>query len=64
MSTRQEFTVEDPDAYEWPCDICKRPFKPRAYRIGNRLKHVPRCKDCCETMLLKMIFGEVTEGDE
>lgn len=64
MTKRKEFTVEDPDAYEWPCDVCKKPFRPRAYKIGDRLKHVPRCKECAETVLLKMIFGATAEGGE
>lgn len=50
----------DPDAYEWPCDICGKPFKPKLTPGG---KHTPRCGPCAADMLVRMIFGQREEGD-
>lgn len=53
----QPFFTEDPDAYEWPCDICGKPFRPLTMFL------VDRCQNCAAEMLIKVIFQEREEDD-
>lgn len=58
LNPKQPFLKEDPDAYEWPCDICGKPFRPVYFEHEGRRHHSPRCKPCAEEAILKAIFGE------
>lgn len=49
---------DDPTTYEWPCDICGKPFRPKFFEHEGKRHHAPRCQSCAETALLKAIFGK------
>lgn len=57
MTTRKKLFENDPDAFEWPCNMCGKPFKPSVWIMPDgKRKHAPRCEPCAHKALIAAIF--------
>lgn len=50
---------DDPDAYEWRCDVCGKMFRPKVMWLADgKARHTPRCSDCAANVLIESLFGK------